>query len=377
MAKKTTKPGEKGLTHPRIDAPDDASPALQPSIDLQRQLMEAQATIERDYSRLRELETRYRFLLQTSSDAIVLVEAANQRIFDANPAAATCLGIAREALIGSPVSVLVNGDAGDALQGRLDSVRTGADSGSFSIALAGGATGKAFISLFRQDGAAVFLIRLDVLGRSRHAAADAGLERRLAEYTNSAPDAIVLTDRNGIILQANAAFVELVQVATDRQVRGVSLGRWLGRTSVDLGVLVSNLRQRRTLKLFSTQLRAEYGSLTQVEISAALVDDTDTSILGFTIRDVGRRLPAASHQREDISQSVAQLAELVGRVPMKTIVGNTADLIEQMCIKAALELTRNNRAAAAELLGLSRQSLYVKLRRYDLLESGADDEAAA
>jgi DNA-binding NtrC family response regulator len=51
---------------------------------------------------------------------------------------------------------------------------------------------------------------------------------------------------------------------------------------------------------------------------------------------------------------------------MKDIVGETSDLIEQLCIEAALELTHDNRAAAAEMLGLSRQSLYVKMRRFGL-----------
>ena len=74
-----------------------------------------------------------------------------------------------------------------------------------------------------------------------------------------------------------------------------------------------------------------------------------------------------------MSKSVGQLAELVGRVPMKDIVGNTSGLIEKMCIEAALQLTRDNRAAAAELLGLSRQSLYVKLRRYGMGDLDADD----
>ena len=46
----------------------------------------------------------------------------------------------------------------------------------------------------------------------------------------------------------------------------------------------------------------------------------------------------------------------------------TADLIEKLCIEAALRLTRDNRASAAEMLGLSRQSLYVKLRRYNIGE---------
>jgi len=60
-------------------------------------------------------------------------------------------------------------------------------------------------------------------------------------------------------------------------------------------------------------------------------------------------------------------------VPLKDIVGQTTDLIEQMCIEAALQLTRDNRAAAAEMLGLSRQSLYVKLRRYGLGEYPAEN----
>ena len=45
------------------------------------------------------------------------------------------------------------------------------------------------------------------------------------------------------------------------------------------------------------------------------------------------------------------------------------DDIEQLCIEAALKLTGDNRASAAELLGLSRQSLYVKLRRMGVSES--------
>ena len=65
-----------------------------------------------------------------------------------------------------------------------------------------------------------------------------------------------------------------------------------------------------------------------------------------------------------------QLTELVGRVPMKDIVGETTDLIEKRCIEAALELTRDNRASAAEILGLSRQSLYVKLRRFGMGDLG-------
>jgi DNA-binding NtrC family response regulator len=69
------------------------------------------------------------------------------------------------------------------------------------------------------------------------------------------------------------------------------------------------------------------------------------------------------------------MTELVGRVPLKDIVRETTDLIEQLCIEAALELTGDNRASAAEMLGLSRQSLYVKLRRFGMGDPGVEGDS--
>ena len=41
-------------------------------------------------------------------------------------------------------------------------------------------------------------------------------------------------------------------------------------------------------------------------------------------------------------------------------------VVEMHYVKAALDLAGGNRTAAAEMLGLSRQSLYTKLKRYHL-----------
>ncbi|MEM0944510.1 MAG: helix-turn-helix domain-containing protein, partial [Pseudomonadota bacterium] len=46
---------------------------------------------------------------------------------------------------------------------------------------------------------------------------------------------------------------------------------------------------------------------------------------------------------------------------------------EKMCIETALRMTGNNRASAAEMLGLSRQSLYVKLRRFGLIDQNGQN----
>ena len=58
------------------------------------------------------------------------------------------------------------------------------------------------------------------------------------------------------------------------------------------------------------------------------------------------------------------MVEKVGSATLKDIVADNTDVVEKMCIETAIELTNNTRVAAAEMLGLSRQSLYVKLRRF-------------
>jgi DNA-binding NtrC family response regulator len=76
----------------------------------------------------------------------------------------------------------------------------------------------------------------------------------------------------------------------------------------------------------------------------------------------------------DVPRSVDQLTELVGRMPLKDIVRESTDLIERLCIEAALQHTADNRAWAAEILGLSRQSLYSKLHRYGMAAPAGDLE---
>ena len=78
---------------------------------------------------------------------------------------------------------------------------------------------------------------------------------------------------------------------------------------------------------------------------------------GFIIRDIGRRVVSNTASGLGLPRSVEQLTELIGRVSLKELVRDSTDMIERLCIEAALKITRDNRASAAEMLGLSRQSL--------------------
>ena len=69
---------------------------------------------------------------------------------------------------------------------------------------------------------------------------------------------------------------------------------------------------------------------------------------------------------DDLVRTAENLVGMIGRVPMKDMVRDTTDVIERMCIEAALKLSLNNRALTARVLGLSRQALYLKMRRFGI-----------
>jgi transcriptional regulator PpsR len=177
------------------------------------------------------------------------------------------------------------------------------------------------------------------------------------------------------VLSVNRAFVALAQLGAEGEARGQMLDRWVGRTGVELGVLIANLRQRGSAGLFLTQMRSDYGGSTDVEIAASLVQQADETVLAFAIRNIERRLRTEQAASKPVTRTVGDLTDLVGNVPLKEIVSETTDLIEQLCIETALQMTGDKRASAALLLGLSRQSLYVKLRRFGIAaDQSSDDE---
>jgi len=348
---------------------------LRATVALQQRLVDAQQAMERDYWKFRHAEARYRHLFQVSGEAVVVLDGVSQRVLEANPAAQVLLGDGARSLDGRVFPFGVIGASNETLQAMLATVRIAGRADDIRVTLEQG-RGEAIVcaSALRQQASMQLLVRLNGLVPAGSTAPMPSMNAMVLQLVQSAPDGLVVTDLEGRIVLGNPAFIELAQLSGEEQARGESLDRWLGRSGVDLSVLISNLRQSGSVRLFATTLRGEFGSTTEVEISASVVKGGDQPYLGFTLRDVGRRLGAVAHAGRELPRSAGQLTDLVGRVPLKEIVGETTDLIEQLCIEAALELTRDNRASAAEMLGLSRQSLYVKLRRYGLGDLGAEVE---
>ena len=347
---------------------------LRPQAALQQKLVTAQRSMERDYWHLKHVETRYRLLFQVSSEALLILDANTEKLEDSNPSAQALFG----ETLAKPGWSLANSldkRSNTALSEVFSGLRASGQASPIEVRLVdSNSVVSVSVSLFRQEQSSHFLLRLAPGHQLAETSMVAANKQVLADVMESAPDAFVVTDLSGNVLTANRSFLQLAQVSNEALVRGESLERWLGRAGVDLSVLISNLRQRDVVRLFATRVRGDYGSTTDVEISAVAVTTGEQRCLGFTIRDVGLRLNSEVKPSRELPRSTDQMTELVGRVPLKDIVRETTDLIEQLCIEAALEMTGDNRASAAEMLGLSRQSLYVKLRRFGMGEAESDDE---
>jgi transcriptional regulator PpsR len=337
---------------------------------LQQRLLQAQQSMERDYIRLRQAESRYRVLFQIASEAVLIVDQSSKKIVEANPAAGNLLGAQHAALAGQSFNKLFHPESRETALSLLgdtlprDPVRVRLADGRDDFAVSA--------SLFRQDGAAHVLVRLLPMGASAPAVEDDS-SHKLLRVLNRIPDAFVLTDHELAIVDCNLAFLEMAQLASADAAKGQSLGTFVGRPGIDLTVLTANLREHGWVRNFGTVVRTPYGAQEEVELSAVSVREGLEAYSGFVIRPARREREAPSEKARELPRTAEQLTQLVGRVSLREIVGETTDVIERMCIEAALNLTSNNRASAAEVLGLSRQSLYSKLNRFGLGSSESDD----
>jgi len=344
---------------------------LRPIAEVQQQLVQAQLALERDYETQRELDTRYRVLMEVARDPVVMVSMSSGRISDINPAAAQLLGGQRSELIGAAIAQEFEGRRRGEFLESLANLAVSESSGPIEL-IARRSQKRVFITptVFRAAGERVLLCQLDT-SEGGQAASDE-LADNIARLYHEGVDGIVFTDGDGNIRAANEAFLNLTDTANIAAVRGRSLTDFLARGAVDLRVLLDNVKRTGQLRLYATRLTTDFMGQIAVEISATWLNDRPNPILALVVRDASRadtlRRPAFG-QPDD---GVRNVMELVGSSTLKDIVAETTDVIEKMCIETALELTRNNRVAAAEMLSLSRQSLYVKLRKYGLLNKDGE-----
>lgn len=333
---------------------------------IQQKLVESQQAMEREFARVRHAETRYRLLFQVSNEAILIVDASTLRVVEVNPVARRLIGSSAKQITGKAFIDFIEPASQGNVQRMVDVLRLSGKADDVAAKLA--TTGDAVAisgSLFRQETSSQLLVRLVPVG-GRPMRESIGPETRLRTLVEKLPDAFVVTNADGHIQIGNAAFLDLTQLVAPDQLKGQAIERWIGRSPTEVRLLLDKLAEVGSVRKFSTIVRGELGASEEIEISAVAAEEAGETSIGFAIRWSGQPGGSDAWPRRDLPGSVQHLTGLVGQVPLKNLVRETADIIERMCIEAALQIVGDNRASAAEMLGLSRQSLYMKLRRYGI-----------
>ena len=339
---------------------------LRPIAEMQQQLVAAQIALEKDYEAQREYDTRFRVLMSASSEVTLFVSSTSGKITDCNSAASNFFGVTRDRLIGSTLNDRVEADRSNDVIAALVKAASGQTSEAVS---AQSKKTKRELSitptLFRSGGEQILLCRIAISDGSANQAD--GLQGNLSGLYREGVDGMLFVDSNGGILSANEAFLNMADVTHSQTINGRLVSDFLGRGSVDLNVMLENAGRTGSMRLYATRLVSEHGAERAIEISTSRLSASETPVFALILRDASRADAIRGQSQQSTEVDMRSVIELIGSQTLKDIVAKTTDVVEKMCIETAVELTSNNRVAAAEMLGLSRQSLYVKLRKYGLL----------
>jgi transcriptional regulator PpsR len=302
----------------------------------------------------------YRMVFETAAEPLLIVRCEDGEVIDGNLAATSLFARSGAGLEGASLPALVMSDR-NAITTWLEALP---DDGETTLTLPLGRHGFPLrlagrrVSCGSSDHALVRLIRREARPADRPG------ERELRELIAIAPEAIVLTDAQGRIRWANAAFGAMCALPPAMQAAGQPLDRYLTLPGMGLTQLMPHVSANGRIQMLEATLVGHEGSEAEIEFSAVAM----VGSFGFVMRPrpIGttRITSSGGDQRKARIDPVAR----VGHSPLKELVREANEQLERNCIEAALRLTGNNRSAAARVLGLSRQALYLKLERLGIAD---------
>jgi len=318
---------------------------------IQQRFLDAQQELERGYWRARQAESRYRLLFQVATDAVLTVDAHSLRVIEANHAAANLLG-AGMALAGRVAPQLFDNTSQAMLQDLLQNARRHGKPAEIHARLPRlAATAAVSATPFRAGDGLRLLLRVRADPVPEPGISD--LNKTLALLVDSTRDGVVVSDSSGRILVANPAFLALVNAVSEDEVRGQSLGAWVGRVDTDVSTLLSAAHAHGIAHLVRSSVRRSDGARVDVDVTGALLAEGEQECFGFTLRECDAR----AEPRDAWSQALAALDDSVGQVPLAQLMAQSKQLIEQRFLNIALARTHGDRAAAAAMLGIALEQL--------------------
>ncbi len=345
---------------------------------LQQKLVESQQEIERDYANLHAIQNRYLQLFNSIDQAYLIVDSQTLKIIEVNKSAGFLVGDLKK-IQGKLFVNLFPAKDHEAIQSYLLESKPGILQSSIQTTLENLKENVEISSaLLREGNQNICLVSIKPKSQAAHLGTVNEQAVLLSQAMEDFQDGFIVCSSNGVVLTTNNTFVSMSQSTQKEGILGKSLEIWLGRASIDLKIILGTVREYGSIKDYASTITADDGSSPlDVRISAVGFNSGKLSLIAIGIHQFSKASNQPTDKPDNLGKNAKELTQLVGKVPLKQIVTETTDIIEKLCILAALDLTMTNRASAAELLGLSRQGLYIKMRRFGIVDSNANDDADA
>lgn len=320
----------------------------------QQTLIKTQAALENDTREQRERNAFFSMLKTITTDPVLFVSQSSGRIADMTNAASKIFGEPNENMIGKKLATFVPSLNDAAKEAAV--LSAAAEAGGFhGVTLSTGVNTNLATSVYRTARDTIVLCRLDASDQT---------QSDWHSLAISVPDALAIVESNGTIVAANSAFVALADQSSLDALIGKPITEQFDRGQVDWNVVKSSIDDMGLVRHYQTEFKTHYGAKIPISIAATQISEMGEKRYGLAIRELSSDVSSDSNAIQDPDS----VAELVGKTSLKEIVSQTTEIIEKICIETAIKMTKNNRFAAAEMLNLSRQSLYVKLRKYGLID---------
>ncbi|MBU1361748.1 MAG: transcriptional regulator PpsR [Gammaproteobacteria bacterium] len=320
---------------------------------IQQRFLDSQQEMERGYWRARQAETRYRLLFQVATDAVLVVDATTLHIVEANQAASQMFDLSSEQLVDRLATLGFEERSRAGVEELLTTARATGQSGEMRARLLGRfAMTSVAATPFRADDGMRLLVRIRTVDTPE---LNSALSGSLARLVDDAHDGVVVTDSTGRILMANPAFLKLVRLNGEAEVRGLPIMDWLAPIAQPGLPLLQQVRRDGLARRIPAIVKVAHEPVSQVELSAALLTEGDQECIGFTVRIV--EADAASDSPYELNLAIQNLARRIGDLPLSALMAAAAVVAERHFVQTALQRTHDDVTAAAALLGISGDSL--------------------
>ena len=325
------------------------------SAALQQRFLGAQLEMERNYSRARQSEARYRLLFQVATDAVIVVDGATLCIVEANQSASDLFDLTAAQVVGQSADFAFERDSRHIITAGLKAALATSQSTETRGLLRGKARSASVTATpFKVIDTMQLLVRIRT---TEQLATSSDLGATLARLVDSATEGVAVTDVDGCVLVANPAFLKLVEASTEASVRGRPLSDWISLPDESFSSLLNQVRREGMTEYAQSQLLLGNALLKPIEVAATLLSEIDPPCIGFSVRLATSANGDLAATVEPVQAAVKVLCDQVGSQTLPELMRRAAELLQRNFIQMAMERAGADLNKAATILGINRQQL--------------------